>query len=104
MNQPSPSHRPFPRRAALAGLAGAALAGSTTLSASASDHRRPVRFATFNASLNRGTQGALVTDLSTPGNVQAQNAAETIQRVDLDIVLINEFDYDTARVAVRHRG
>lgn len=94
MNQPSPSHRPFSRRAALAGLAGAALAGSTASRASASDRRRSVRFATFNASLNRGTQGALITDLSTPGNIQAQNVAETIQRVDPDIVLINEFDYD----------
>ncbi|MFD9325931.1 endonuclease/exonuclease/phosphatase family protein [Streptomyces sp. NPDC060065] len=94
MNQPSPSPRPFSRRAALAGLAGAALAGSTASRASAADRRRSVRFATFNASLNRGTQGALITDLSTPGNIQAQNVAETIQRVDPDIVLINEFDYD----------
>ena len=44
--------------------------------------RRTVRFATLNASLNRGIQGALVADPSTPDNVQARNAAETIQRVD----------------------
>lgn len=52
-----------------------------------------VRFATFNASLNRGTEGELVADLSTPDDEQAQNVAETIQRVDPDVVLINEFDY-----------
>ncbi|PWN04670.1 endonuclease [Nocardioides silvaticus] len=52
-----------------------------------------VRFATFNASLNRNAEGQLVADLSTPGNQQARNVAETIQRVDPDVVLINEFDY-----------
>ena len=56
-------------------------------------HKKPVRFATFNASLNRNAAGQLVSDLSTPGNQQARNVAETIQRVDPDVVLINEFDY-----------
>ncbi len=52
-----------------------------------------VRFATFNASLNRGAEGQLLADLSTPGNAQAAGAAETIQRSDADVVLVNEFDY-----------
>ncbi len=52
-----------------------------------------IRFATFNASLNRGSEGELVADLSTGENEQARNVAETIQRVDPDVVLINEFDY-----------
>jgi 3-phytase len=52
-----------------------------------------VRFATFNASLNRNTAGQLVTDLSTPGNVQAQTVAEIIQRTRPDVLLINEFDF-----------
>ena len=52
-----------------------------------------VRFATFNASLNRGTAGQLVADLSAPGNAQAAGAAETIQRADADVILVNEFDY-----------
>ncbi len=56
-------------------------------------HHDAVRFATFNASLNRGAEGQLVSDLSTPDNQQARNVAETIQRVDPDVVLINEFDY-----------
>ena len=55
--------------------------------------REPVRFATFNASLNRETDGALVADLSTRTNVQARNVAEIIQRTDPDVLLINEFDY-----------
>ncbi|NGO13732.1 endonuclease/exonuclease/phosphatase family protein [Streptomyces sp. HC44] len=109
MNHPRPQRPPFSRRAALtglAGLAGAALAGTTASGATAyggpaSASRRAVRFATFNASLNRGTQGALVTDLSTPDNQQARNAAETIQRVDPDVLLINEFDYDATGAAVR---
>lgn len=36
-----------------------------------------VRFATFNASLNRNSAGALVADLSTPGNAQAQTNAKS---------------------------
>ena len=52
-----------------------------------------IRFSTFNASLNRTAAGHLVRDLSTPSNVQAQNVAETIQRVRPDVLLINEFDY-----------
>jgi len=52
-----------------------------------------VRFATFNASLNRGAEGALVADLSQPGNAQADAVAEIIQRSRPDVVLVNEFDY-----------
>jgi len=54
----------------------------------------PVRFATFNASLNRNFEGQLRTDLSTPTNAQAATVAEIIQRVDPDVLLINEFDFD----------
>ncbi len=54
---------------------------------------RPVRFAQFNASLNRNAEGELVRDLSTPNNQQARNVAETIQRINPDVILINEFDY-----------
>lgn len=54
----------------------------------------PVRFATFNASLNRFNQGDLRADLSTPDNVQAQVIAEIVQRTRPDVLLINEFDFD----------
>ena len=53
-----------------------------------------VRFAQFNASLNRGSEGQLVADLSASGNAQASAVAEIIQRVRPDVLLINEFDYD----------
>jgi hypothetical protein len=52
-----------------------------------------VRFATFNASLNRNFEGQLVSDLSTPANAQAQTIAEIIQRTRPDVLLINEFDF-----------
>lgn len=38
-----------------------------------------VRFATFNASLNRGTDGQLVRDLSTTADQQAGTVAEIIR-------------------------
>jgi hypothetical protein len=55
--------------------------------------RDTVRFATFNASLNRNFAGQLVSDLSTPNNVQAKTVAEIIQRTRPDVLLINEFDF-----------
>ena len=55
-----------------------------------------VRFATFNASLNRGAEGQLRADLSTPMNAQASAVAEVIQRVRPDVLLVNEFDFDPA--------
>jgi len=59
-----------------------------------------VRFSSFNASLNRSSAGRLITDLSTPNNQQAKNVAETIQRVNPDVLLINEFDYDSSNTAL----
>lgn len=53
-----------------------------------------VRFATFNASLNRFNLGDLQADLSAPGNAQAAAVAEIVQRADPDVLLVNEFDYD----------
>ncbi|MDH3539045.1 MAG: ScyD/ScyE family protein [Acidimicrobiia bacterium] len=61
----------------------------------------PVRFATFNASLNRFNAGDLVSDLSTPDNTQAQAIAEIIQRTRPEVLLLNEFDYDDAGEAAR---
>lgn len=58
-----------------------------------------VRFATFNASLNRNFAGQLVSDLSTPNNTQAKRVAEIIQRTRPDILLINEFDFVANGVA-----
>src|SRR5262249_51522441 len=65
-----------------------------------------VRFASFNASLNRNVAGQLIDDLSHPNDPlddaqalrvqQAKNVAEILQRTRPDVVLINEFDFDTA--------
>jgi hypothetical protein len=66
----------------------------------------PVRFSTFNASLNRNVAGQALSDLSAPFDAteadlalrarraQAANVAETIQRVRPDVLLINEFDFE----------
>ena len=55
-----------------------------------------LRVATFNASLNRGSEGQLKQDLSGPDDPQAQAVAEIVQRNAPDILLLNEFDYDAA--------
>lgn len=55
-----------------------------------------LRVATYNASLNRSSQGELISDLSTADDTQAQEIAQVIQTERPDIVLINEFDYDAA--------
>ena len=55
---------------------------------------KEVRFATFNASLNRFSAGALAAELSVPGSAQPDTIAEIIQRTRPDVLLINEFDYD----------
>lgn len=62
----------------------------------AKGNRQPVgvRFATFNASLNRNSAGQLISDLSTPNNAQAKTIAEIIQRTRPEVLLINEFDFD----------
>jgi hypothetical protein len=93
-----------PRRSTfvfVAVLASLTAASSTATPASARPHDEPVRFATYNASLNRGAFGALVADLSTPDNAQAGAVAEVIQRMRPDVLLLNEFDYDTSGDALR---
>ncbi|PRX96293.1 endonuclease/exonuclease/phosphatase family protein [Allonocardiopsis opalescens] len=60
-----------------------------------------VRFATFNASLNRAAEGELVADLSGRDDQQARTVAEIIQRARPDVLLVNEFDYDARGEAAR---
>jgi hypothetical protein len=74
----------------------AALVLAPTAAAGGAD----VRFATFNASLNRNVAGQLVADLSTPNNAQAAAVAEIVQRVRPDVLLINEFDFAPAAVGL----
>ncbi len=56
--------------------------------------RNNVRFATFNASLNRSNAGDLGAELAVPGSAQPATIAEIIQRTRPDVLLINEFDFD----------
>jgi len=53
-----------------------------------------VRFATFNASLNRAAPGALAAELAAPGSPQPAAVAEIIQNARPEVLLINEFDFD----------
>ena len=87
-------------RALTGGLAALALL-TTSLAAvgapaSAKGKPEAVRFATFNASLNRNTPGALGAELAAPGSAQPSTVAEIIQRARPEVLLINEFDYDPA--------
>jgi hypothetical protein len=91
------------RRLLLAAIAVLVLAPA----AQADPPRHDVRFATFNASLNRGAPGQLVDHLSHPEvddvfRRQARNVAEVIQRNRPDVVLINEFDFAPAAVDLFH--
>ncbi|MQA88002.1 MAG: endonuclease/exonuclease/phosphatase family protein [Streptosporangiales bacterium] len=72
-----------------------------TAGATERDGSRDVRFATFNASLNRSAEGQLVGDLSGRDNAQARTVAEIIQRTRPDVLLVNEFDYDAGGEAAR---
>ena len=60
-----------------------------------------IRFATFNASVNRNAEGELVADLSTGTDPQLRNVAEIIQRARPDVLLINEFDFVPDEQAAR---
>jgi hypothetical protein len=58
-----------------------------------------VRFATFNASLNRSNAGDLGAELAVPGSAQPATVAEIIQRAQPEVLLLNEFDYDPQALA-----
>jgi hypothetical protein len=77
-----------------------ALAVPTALAQDPKGAPTPVRFATFNASLNRFNAGDLATELSTPGSAQPDVIAEIIQRTRPHVLLINEFDFDAGDVAL----
>jgi len=60
-----------------------------------------VRFATFNASMYRSSYGRLSADLQGGSDAQAKVIAEIIQRVNPDVLLVNEFDYDPTGASAR---
>ena len=92
----------------LAAASAAALVALGTAAPAAFAHRHghghsspTVRFATFNASVNRNAEGELVADLSTTTDPQLRNVAEIIQRSRPDVLLINEFDFVPDEQAAR---
>lgn len=58
-----------------------------------------VRFATFNASMNRSNEGDLGAELAVPGSAQPDTIATIIQKARPDVLLLNEFDYDPQALA-----
>ena len=81
-----------------------ALLAAMVAPAAAAGPKSEVRFATFNASLNRFNQGDLLADLEAarageaPAQVQA--VLDIIALNDADVLLVNEFDYDPAAAAI----
>jgi hypothetical protein len=92
-------------RPIIIGLAGVVAAALVAVAPGATAGARPespppnVRFATYNASLNRFNEGDLATELASAGSPQPDVIAEVIQRTRPDVLLINEFDYDAGGVA-----
>ena len=75
----------------------ATVVAAVAATAAAATPEADVRFATFNASLNRPSAGLLTTHLQNPAvddqfRRQAKNVAEVVQRVRPDVLLVNEFD------------
>lgn len=54
-----------------------------------------VRFASFNISFNRKNEGQLKTSLAKGRGLNFSRIAEIIQRINPDVILLNEFDYDS---------
>ena len=75
-----------------------AVAAPTAL---AHDRGKTIRFATFNASVNRNAEGQLTDELSNGEDPQLRNVAEIIQRARPDVLLVNEFDFVPNGLAAR---
>lgn len=97
----STDHSTVTRRGALAAAAAAGLSvpfASTVAHAAPPPGRRgrgiSARIATYNASLNRSSQGQLLADLERGDDPQIAAVARVIQINNPDILLINEFDHD----------
>ena len=73
----------------LAGLVIAVLAGHATAGS--------IRFATFNASMNRGAAGELEAALRDGNDPRIAKVAAIVGAVDPDVILLNEFDYGAGR-------
>jgi len=82
-----------------------AVAAAVPAGASRGGAPEPVRFATYNASLNRFNQGDLLADLleveaGVPSGSNAEVIIEIIEIIDADVLLVNEFDFDEDAAAL----
>lgn len=68
---------------------------------SGADVDNPVRIATYNVSMYRNAAGQLVKELVGGKDTKTHQVAEIIQTVRPDILLLNEFDFDRDRAAIR---
>jgi hypothetical protein len=85
--------RSWPGAALAAAMLVLSLVAAPAAFAGHGKHDRTIRFATFNASVNRNADGELVAALSTGQDPQIRNVAEIIQRARPDVLLVNEFDF-----------
>ncbi|MEO0363087.1 MAG: endonuclease/exonuclease/phosphatase family protein [Pseudomonadota bacterium] len=88
------------RRVAAGLLAAATLGGDAAAEPAPPKPEGAVRIASFNVSLNRRDPGALAQELRLGGSPQIDAAAEIVQRVRPDAILLNEIDWDARGVAV----
>lgn len=95
-------------RCAGSALLGAAVLATSLLTAAPAATAAPpeqVRFASFNASMFRATDGELARDLADAHDekqdAEVRNVAEILQRQRPDVVLLNELDHDPDGVALR---
>ena len=91
---------PMTRRVAAITAAAALSLGAAPAFAKDHDHGK-LRFATFNASVNRNADGQLLQELSNGEDPQLRNVAEIIQRTRPDVLLVNEFDFVPDEQAAR---
>jgi 3-phytase len=92
---------PMTRRAAAVAAAAALSLGAAAPALAKDHHHGKLRFATFNASVNRNAEGQLVQELSNGDDPQLRNVAEIIQRARPDVLLVNEFDFVPDQEAAR---
>jgi Endonuclease/Exonuclease/phosphatase family len=97
---------PIRAAACAAAVLGLAVAAAPTTLAQPRDRDddgrgKTLRFATFNASVNRNAEGQLVEELSNGEDPQLRNVAEIIQRVRPEVLLLNEFDFVPDQLAAR---
>jgi endonuclease/exonuclease/phosphatase family metal-dependent hydrolase len=60
------------------------------------NERPTLRLATFNVAMGMSSEGELAQALQQPNHPRLRQLAEILQRVRPDILLLNEFDYDSA--------